>query len=175
MRRLTTLAAAWIACAGSAHAQASVLDDPGFSGTLVGQLCVSDSLDFAALFDRAKATAGGADLPAVTATDKVAMYGNPGGANLVFTREIDAMACALNIPAPAGSQAYYEALKAALQQRIGAVYPAALSVDGNKPSPHEEKHDWVFSAPKDRHFAVTLTWQVEDGVQLGVGYRQVYE
>lgn len=152
-----------------------ILDDASATAAMLSDICVTDTLDFAGIFAAGTGRADGKGLPAVTKTDKVAMFGNPAGSNLVFSREIDAIACALRLPPPTGTQAYYETLRDVMSERITTVYPKALSVDADLASPHEEKHDWVFSNPADRHFAATLTWQVEDGVMLGIGYRQIYE
>ena len=119
--------------------------------------------------------ADAAALTTVMANDQAAMFGNPGGLHLVFSKSIDSIACALTVPADTGTQSYFETLRGSVAQRVTAVYPDALSVDADPASPHEEKHDWVFSVPAERHFAMTLTWQVEDGVLLGIGYRQIYE
>lgn len=153
----------------------SPLDTPGSAGALIANACVTQSLDFPALIARAAAIAEQIGLNTVTKSDKVAVYGDMAAANVVFSREIDAMACALRVPAPTADLAYYETVRDRMQAMIMSVYPQALSVDTNNPSPHEEGYQWVFSVPRDRHFAASLTWQTEDGVTLSVGYSQIYE
>jgi hypothetical protein len=97
------------------------------------------------------------------------------GAHVVFTREIDSLACALTVPAPPADEAYFATVRDRMQAMISATYPTALSVSNDDPSPHVDGHQWVFSNPRDRHFAVSLDWQRERGITLAVGYRQIYE
>ncbi|MEL7012364.1 MAG: hypothetical protein AAFO72_03685, partial [Pseudomonadota bacterium] len=104
-----------------------------------------------------------------------AMFGDPAGAHVMFSRQIDALACRLTIPPAVGTEAFYQDLVGGLEWKISAVYPDALSVEANKPSPHEAKHDWVFSVPAERHFAVTLDWVRDRGVSINIGYSQIYE
>lgn len=152
-----------------------VFDDASATGAMLTEICVTDSLDFAAIFADGTAQAQADSLPVVTETDKVAMYGHPVNGSVTFSREVDAIACALRLAPPAGSVSYFETLRDVVQARIMEVYPGALSVDAKLPSPHEEKHDWVFSKPADRHFAATLTWQTDAGILLAIGYRQIYD
>ncbi|RDC71777.1 hypothetical protein DLJ49_13020 [Rhodovulum sp. 12E13] len=174
MRARLVFCAALVALSGPAAAQ-GVLEDSAASGALLTGACVPDTLDFPALFEAAKAGAMEAGLPAAMDSDEAAMFGDPGGAHLMVARTVDSLACRLTLPAPAGSQEYYAALRAEIEAAVAAVYPDALSVEADTPSPHEDKHEWVFRVPAERHFAATLTWQVEDGVTLGIGYRQIYD
>jgi hypothetical protein len=175
MRRGLFPCAGLLVLALPAQAEQSPLADPSFAGTLVGQVCVTQSLDFPAIFTQAKAVANAAALAQVMADDKIAMFGDPAGLHLVFSKRIDGLACALTVPDQTGTPAYFETLRASIGQRVSAVYPDALSVDSDPASPHEEKHEWMFRVPAERHFAVTLEWQTEDGVSLAIGYSQIYE
>lgn len=153
----------------------TVLDTPGAAGALIANACVSQSLDFEALLERATTIAEQIGLPQVTKSDTVAVFGDLSSAHVMFTREIDALACALTVPSPPGDEAYFATVRERMQAMISATYPTALSVANDDPSPHVDGHQWVFNNPRDRHFAVSLDWQRERGVMLGVGYRQIYE
>lgn len=172
--KLPALALSLVCLAPPALAQ-SPLDDPQVAARVLVETCVSGVLDFQGIFATGKGRAAGAGLAAVMETDKIAMYGHPVDANVMFSREIDSIACALTLKPPAGSKAYYEALRDRVEEIVTATYPGALSVDGNLPSPHEEQYSWAMNIPKDRNLAASLTWDAEDGVLLGIGFRQIYE
>jgi hypothetical protein len=166
---------AGLAALAAPAAAGGALEEAAVAGPLVAAVCVPDTLDFPALFETAKRAAVEAGLPAAMDSDEAAMFGDPGGAHLMVARTIDSLACRLSLPMPAGSRDYYLALRAEMEGAIAAVYPDALSVEADTPSPHEDKHEWVFRVPAERHFAATLTWQAEQGVTLGIGYRQIYD
>ena len=151
----------------------SVLDDPNAAGALMGAACVTDSVDWDAVFATARNAMAAQGLATMTDTDEVATFGLPTAPNLMATRTIDSLACRLIVPA--GDEAYFNALRDAFGTAVSVTYPKALSVASNTPSPHDEKHEWVRSIPGERHFAATLEWQADRGVMLGIGYRQIYE
>lgn len=171
--------AGWItalACAAiPGWVAAGPFDDPADAGALMGEACVTPSLDFDALFASAQELATAAGLPQVMASDEAAMFGNPGGAHVVFSRRIDSMACQLTIPPDPGTEAFFNDLRDIMQARIDVTYPGALSDEMDTPSPHESAHQWVFRVPKERHFAVSHSWIRDRGVSLSIGYSQIYE
>ncbi|MEO0370736.1 MAG: hypothetical protein AAF231_04690 [Pseudomonadota bacterium] len=167
-------AAAFLVCAPTALT-AGPFDLPADAVGLISEACVTTSLDWPALFANAQALATNAQLPQVMSTDEAAMFGNPGGAHVIFSKTIDSMACRLVLPAQTGTEQFYQDLVTGMDWKIGAVYPDALSVEQNKPSPHEAEHQWVFRVAAERHFAVSLDWERESGVSVNIGYSQVYD
>lgn len=154
---------------------AGPFDLPADAVGLIADACVTTSMDWPLLFVTAQKLATDRQLPQVMANDEAAMFGNPGGAHVMFARKIDSLACRLVIPQDIGTEAFYQDLVTGLDWKINATYPEALSVEQNKPSPHEAQHQWVFNVPAERHFAVSLDWAREDGLSINVGYSQIYE
>lgn len=154
---------------------AGPFDLPADTVGLMADACITTSLEWPALFSQAQDLATAKGLPQVMATNEAAMFGDPAGAHVMFARQIDAIACRITIPPAVGTEAFYQDLVGGMERKIAAVYPDALSVEDNKPSPHEAKHDWVFNVPAERHFAVTLDWFRERGVSINIGYSQIYE
>lgn len=169
----------WIAAAFAVSipgwVAAGPFDDPADASALIAEACVTTSLDWDTLFADAQKLAVDLDLPQIMASDEAVMYGDPAAANLMFARRIDSMACRLSVPPDTGTEAFYTTVVEALDTRIKATYPEVLSVEADKPSPHEAKHDWVFRVAKERHFAVTVDWIRDRGVSLNIGYSQIYE
>ncbi len=149
------------------------LADPQAAGTLMAAACVTDDMNWDEVYSVAVDTLALSGAATLTETAEVAQFGLPTEPNLMATRTVDSLACRLTVPA--GDEAYFETLRDAFAAGLGDTYPAALSVPGDTASPHDEKHDWVFSVAGERHFAASLSWQADRGVMLGIGYRQVYE
>ncbi|MEL7281020.1 MAG: hypothetical protein AAFY35_02485 [Pseudomonadota bacterium] len=168
------LTATALACA-PAVVSAGPFDLPADTVGLIGDACVTTSLDWPVLFTYAQELATARNLPQVMANDEAAMFGNPAGAHVMFARTIDSLACRIMIPEDVGTEAFYQDLITGMDWKIKAVYPDARSSEQNKPSPHEAAHQWVFNVPAERHFAVSLDWAREDGVSINVGYSQIYE
>lgn len=154
---------------------AGPFDLPADTVGLMAEACVTTSLDWQMLFNNAQKLAIDAQLPQAMATEQAAMFGDPAGAHVMFAKQIDALACRITIPPAVGTEAFYQDLVSGMEWKISAVYPDALSVEDNKPSPHEAKHDWVYNVPAERHFAVTLDWIRDRGVSINIGYSQIYE
>lgn len=171
----TVLATAAVLAGMPLAATAGPFDLPADTVGLISDACVSTSLDWPALFTTAKDLAAAKGLPQVMATDEAAMFGNPAGAHVVFSRQIDALACRLVLPEDTGTEAFFNDLVTGMEWKIKATYPDALSVAGNNPSPHEAAHQWVYNVPAERHFAVSMDWAREDGVSINIGYSQIYE
>lgn len=150
------------------------ITDPVAAAEVMAQACIPATLDFDTLFAGAVAVGNGLGLPVLTQDEKVSMWGSPVGNRLMVTRTIDSMACALDVIPPDGTEGFFEALRDAFGPAVLSIYPKAIVQADNTPSPHNESHHWVFSVPGDRHFAATLSWDRERGVNLAVGYRQLY-
>ncbi|MEO0774675.1 MAG: hypothetical protein AAFZ04_16015 [Pseudomonadota bacterium] len=169
------LAAAALLVGAPTALTAGPFDLPADAVGLIADACVTTSLDWPALFTNAQALATNAQLPQVMATDEAAMFGNPAAAHVIFSKTIDSMACRLVIPSDTGTEAFYQDLVTGMDWKIKATYPDVLSVEQNKPSPHEAEHQWVFRIPSERHFAVSLDWYRERGISINIGYSQVYD
>ncbi len=156
-------------------ATAGPFDLPADAVGLMADACVTTSLDWPALYANAQALAANAQLPQVMATDEAAMFGNPGAAHVMFSKQIDSMACRLSIPADVGTEEFYNDLVTGMDWKIKATYPDVTSVPRDKPSPHEAEHQWVYRVPAERHFAVSLDWYRERGVSINIGYSQIYD
>jgi hypothetical protein len=160
--------------AGGALAQGA-LDDATAAARLIADSCVTQSLDFPAIFDAAASRAADGGLAQVMNDGNAAMFGNPGAAHLTFNRRVDSMHCALNLPASDGLESDFAIYRDVMDAAILAAYPGALSDPMEYPSPHQKGHQWVFSVPKDRHFATSLDWTADRGLTLAVGYSQRYD
>lgn len=172
--RTALITAAFLAGVPSALA-AGPFDLPADSVGLMSNACVSTSLDWSALFSNAQDLALAAGLPQVMASEGAAMFGDPAGAHVMFARQIDSMACRLVVPGDIGTETFYQDLVGGMEWKIKAIYPEALSVESDKPSPHEAQHEWVHRVAEERHFAVTLDWYRDQGVSINIGYSQIYE
>ena len=91
------LTATALACA-PAVVSAGPFDLPADTVGLIGDACVTTSLDWPVLFTYAQELATARNLPQVMANDEAAMFGNPAGAHVMFARTSDSFACRIMIP-----------------------------------------------------------------------------
>ncbi len=173
MLKSAALALVMLGAAAPLAAQDGV--DTSALADMMASACIFDTLDFDAEYAAVKAAMAGTGLPLVMEQEKNVMYGDPAGVNLVATRTIDSLTCTLRLPAPVGTHEVFAEFEAKFDAAIGQTFAKHISQPDDDPSPHIDGHDWVASFPGQMHYAATLDWGTEEGLLVGIGFRQLYE
>ena len=155
----------------------SLADDSDLAAlaSVVTEACLFDSLDFNAEYQALTTAMEGTGLPVVMAQEKTSVFGDMTAMNIVVARKIDELSCFMRIPAPMGTKEVFSDFQAKMDAVVDTAFPKHLEEADSDPSPHVDGHDWVASFPGKMHYAVSLDWGTETGLQLAVGFRQLYE
>ena len=170
---LTLCSVAFCSFANVSMAQDS-LDTAALAET-VAQACMFETIDFDAEYAALTSAFADGPLPSMMEQEKTQVFGDMSATHIIVSRKIDELACFMRMPAPLGSKDVFTEFETALDSAIDAAFPKHLEEKDTNPSPHIEGHDWVASFPGKMHYAVALDWGTETGLQLAVGFRQLYE